>query len=83
MKLDSRTETYAIGEEVVVRLGRAIVFDGRQGIARRRRFGPGWTIGRILHRDGDGEATRYVLTFRHREAPYLCSVDATAIDGTA
>jgi hypothetical protein len=79
----TRTEAYEVGEEVVVRLARARVFDPRAGGVLRERRLPPWTIARVMHcHDADG-APRYVVSFRHRDAGYIASVDSGAIEGIA
>ncbi len=79
----TRAEAYEVGEEVVVRLGRARVYDPRAGDVLRERRLPPWTIARIMHCDEAESALRYVLWFRHRNAGYICSVEAHAIEGVA
>ena len=76
-------EGYGEGEEVVVRLGHARIFDPQRGIVLGRRRVPPWTIGRVIHRSDGSRGQSYVLSFRHRYDAYLCAVDATAIEGTA
>jgi hypothetical protein len=75
--------TYEIGEEVVVRLACARVFDPRRGEELRERRLPPWTIARVIHCDAPDSPRRYALSFQHRHVQYLCSVDASAIDGIA
>jgi len=80
---DTAQQGYAIGEEVVARLGRASVFDPRLGQVLVRKRMPSWTIGRVIHCEGEPRPRRYALTFRHKSAQYLCAVDEEAIEGTA
>jgi hypothetical protein len=79
----TRTEEYEVGEEVVVRLARAQVFDLRAGGVLSERRLPPWTIARVMHCDEANSAPRYVLSFRHRDAGYLCLVEPRAIEGIA
>jgi hypothetical protein len=66
-----------------VRLARARVFDPRAGgVLRERRFPP-WTIARVMHCHDAHSAPRYVLSFRHHDAGYICSVEPRAIEGIA
>jgi hypothetical protein len=81
--VDVRDNGYVEGEEVVVRLGRARVFDPQRGVVLERRRVPPWTIGRVIHRSDERSGQSYVLTFRHRYSAYLCAVDGAAIEGTA
>jgi len=78
-----RTAAYEVGEEVVVRLARAEVFDPQLGALKRSRRVPPWMIARIIHCEEQRGIMRYVLSFRHRHAQYLCSVDEREIEGTA
>ena len=81
--MDTTTVTYEIGEEVVVRLACARVFDPRRGEELHNKRLPPLTIARVIHCDETDRPRRYTLSFQHRDAPYLCSVDASAIDGIA
>ncbi len=81
--MNVKTAAFEVGEEVVVRLGRARVFDPRRGVVMRARRVPPWMIGRIIHSEELQDSRRYVLSFQHRDAAYLCSVDEQEIEGTA
>ncbi len=81
--MDVKTAAYEVGEEVVVRLARAQVFDPRQGALLRSRRVPPWMIARIIHCEEQQDSRRYVLSFHHRHAAYLCSVSEAEIEGTA
>ena len=81
--MDVKTATYEVGEEVVVRLARAQVFDPRRGALMRGRRVPPWMIARIIHCEEQQDSRRYVLSFQHRDAAYLCSVNEGEIEGTA
>ena len=81
--MDVETAAFEVGEEVIVRLGRAQVFDPRRGIVMRDRRAPSWMIARIIHCEELQAGRRYVLSFQYRDAAYLCSVNEAEIEGTA
>ncbi len=81
--MDVKTAAFEVGEEVVVRLGRAQLFDPRRGTVLSTRRRPPWMIARIIHFEETQDGRRYVLSFQHRDAAYLCSVEAGEIEGTA
>lgn len=76
-------EGYVEGEEVIVRLDHARVFDPRRGTVVERKRTPPWTIARVVHASGVASKRAYVLAFRHRETDYFCAVDSSAIEGMA
>jgi len=81
--MDVKTATYEVGEEVVVRLAHAQLFDPSRGAVMRTRRVPPWHD-RPDHLLGRGAGSRrYVLSFQHRDAAYLCSVNESEIEGTA
>jgi hypothetical protein len=75
--------SYAVGEEVVVLLDHAEVFDLLQGCTVPTSRIPGWTIGTIIHRAGPADRPVYVVRFRSRGNTCLCAVPETCIEGTA
>lgn len=81
--MDVKTATYEVGEEVVVRLAHAQLFDPSRGAVMRARRVPPWMIARIIHWEEERDSRRYVLSFQHRDAAYLCSVNESEIEGTA
>ncbi len=81
--MEVRTAAYEIGEEVVVRLAHAEVFDPQLGAPQRSRHVPPWMIARVIHCEERRGGMRYVLSYRYRHAAYLCSVDEGEIEGTA
>lgn len=81
--MDGHDGGYLMGEEVVVHLARARVFDPQRGVVLERKRVPSWTIGRVIHRSDQPERHSYTLSFQHRDAAYLCTVDETAIEGIA
>lgn len=81
--MDVKTAAFEVGEEVVVRLAHAQLFDPRRGTVLSTLRRPPWMIARILHYDDAQGGRRYVLSFQHRDAAYLCSVDERDIEGTA
>ncbi|TAK62434.1 MAG: hypothetical protein EPO22_07505 [Dehalococcoidia bacterium] len=81
--MDVKTAAYEVGEEVVVRLAHARLFDPRRGAVMSTRRRPPWMIARIIHCEEQQDGLRYVLSFQHRDAAYLCSVNEQEIEGTA
>jgi hypothetical protein len=77
------TFTYAIGEEVVVRLDNVEVFDLDNMAVIPAAFLPGWTIGRIRSLVLVGERRRYLLRTELCERTCICIVDEGLIDGLA
>jgi hypothetical protein len=75
--------TYEVGEEVVVRLAHAELFDPHRGEVVPARRQPPWIIARIVHSEESRDGRRYVLSFQYRDAALLCSVNEHAIEGTA
>ena len=81
--MDVKAAAYEVGEEVVVRLAHAQLFDPSRGALMHTHRVPPWMIARIIHCEEMRNSRRYVLSFQHREAAYLCSVNESEIEGTA
>jgi hypothetical protein len=79
---DPTTHAYDIGEEVVVRLHGVHTFEVQDSIIPVGAL-PSWTIAEITARHTREGLDWYTVTFRHDEKEWICTVPATAIEGTA
>jgi hypothetical protein len=80
---DANVFTYAVGEEVVVRLADVEVLDLDAMVVIPPLFLPDWTIGRIAGYVGGGGSPAYLLRTRVRCTSCICIVPDPAIEGLA
>lgn len=73
---------YEVGEDVLVRLDEALVYEVGNSVLVVTRL-PSWTIANITARDASGNQPRYRVEFPLRERTHTCTVDESAIEGTA
>ena len=78
-----RAFDYAIADEVVVRLDRAVAFDLIAGVPMPTTCLPTWTIADITARVERGGRHAYAIRFRHHDAVCIALVGEECIDGTA
>jgi hypothetical protein len=74
---------FEAGEEVVFRIDGAEVFDVETGQMIPPSVVPTWTIGVIMEVTSDGSGRAYALSFLYCGDHCLCTVDESAIEGTA
>jgi hypothetical protein len=74
---------YNVGEDVVVRMAGVRAFDVERGRPVTAACVPDWTIGAVVARSDRESVPTYALRFDVHDAPCICLVDESAIEGVA